>query len=532
MLTVLSLLLICTMLLSIFTILPLSASAATDSLVNIFDAATAEEGYYHPTTNEKKSTTASCTNSATVSGGDVITFGPAPKTGLDYHVIAYDASGNIIETDYRNKSVLTVVDSSFMDHYLYSYTVPAGATMIRFRVGQYEKPVFTATKNRPFDAFDFYDYWTEDATREQTLLTAYRGPYCYATGYSGQPITVDENSILKGRSVLFVGDSIVSAERDSNTFLVPTSSPARKGGWGGRIGKANGMDYVINGKSGAPLSSGNNAAEKYGRIVDQLTVAGRSSFDYIIANGGINDAQASMPVGVMTESFDIADFNNATFAGALEEFFYTAKQKYPTALIGYICTFSTPNNHYGKADNMSEYYAIAKQICVKWDVYYLDIYNNTNFCNNVLKTSTTTYLPDYVHPNGAGYDLITPLIERWMKAMPHPDNFEEEPGEPENPGNTETPGEPENPGNTETPGEPENPGNTETPGDTENDDTSNAPISAPDTNGDAEKNDDEKAEDTPPSSGCGAALAPMTTLMLTATAAGTALIGKKKRRKS
>ena len=510
-LSILSLSLVATILMSIFAIFPLSASAASPSLVNIFDAKTAESGHYDPRTNEKK-TSDNCTNTVSVTAGDVITFGPAPRSGQSFFVTAYDAAGNIIQTDYANKKVLKVVDSSLLNYFVYSYTVPSNATTLRFTIRKYEAPVFTVTKNQAFNAADFYNYWTSDAAREATFRTAQRDPNCYATGYTGKPITLDEDSILQGRSVLFVGDSIVSAERDSNMFLVNTTSPARKGGWSGRIGIANGMNYVINGKSGAPLSSGSKAATDYGRIVDQLTVSGRDSFDYVIANGGINDAQASMPVGVMTDSFDVEDFNNATYAGALEEFFYTAKQKYPTALIGYICSFSTPKNTTGRASNMSEYYAIAKQICEKWGVYCLDLYNNTDFCNNVLKTSTTTYMPDGVHPNGAGYDLITPLIEEWMKAMPHPDNP------------------------VESPEDTDVPGDTETPDDTT--DTEKAPISTPDTNKDAEKSDDTQKNDEGTSAtatlniGCASAIAPMTTLLLTATAAGAALIGKKKKKNS
>lgn len=454
-----------------------------ESLFNLFDVAGATPGHYHPETNAAMTSTF-CTNTAKVKAGDVITFGPVPKTGQDFYLIGYNAAGAIVSTDFRNRSVLTVVDSSFRNHVIYSYTVPEGVTTLRFTVPNDLKAIYTATKNNPFDAFSFHNYWNENEKRAATFLKTTRSD-SRLDGYSGQPFKVNEDSILKGRSVLFLGDSIVSSERDTSLFYR---------GWADRIGKVNAMSYVNNGKSGTSFST-----QKSDRIISYLNVIGRKSFDYVITNGGVNDAWVSAPVGKITDSFDVKDFNTATFAGALEEFFYTVKQKYPTAIVGYICTFSMPSASYGSVSNMTAYYAAAKQICEKWGVHCLDLYNNTEFCRDVLQTHTTTYMADHVHPNGAGNDLIYPLIEEWMKSLPHPDNDKEEPT-PENPT-------PENP-------TPENP-TPDVPAD-ENDKTGEE-TPAPETTAAA-------------NSGCGGSLTGIGVLAAT-TAAAVALTAKKKKKK-
>ena len=384
-----------------------SGTEVNGTLVNIFNAYTAEIGFYHPTTNNKNEAGTYCTNIAEVEEGDVITFGPVPRSGQDFFLIGYNASGDIVSTDFQNRGILTVADDTFRNHYLYSYTVPKNVAQIRFTVPTDLKPIFTATKNEPFDAFDFYAYWNEDASRAAIYLKSQRNN-ALLDGYSGQPFEVDEDSILKGRSVLFLGDSIVSSERDTSLFYR---------GWADRIGVINGMNYVNNGKSGTSFST-----RKSDRIITYLRSAKRIDYDYIITNGGVNDAWVNAPVGKISNGFRVEEFDTATFAGALEEFFFFTRESYPDAIVGYICTFSTPAANGGSLRDMRAYYSVAKQICEKWGVHCLDLYNNTEFCKNILKTDTTTYLADHVHPNGAGVDLIYPIIEDWMKSLPHPDN--------------------------------------------------------------------------------------------------------------
>lgn len=386
----------------------------SQTLVNAYNNATATAGHYHPQTNAHGSSNY-YSNVFNVKAGNTITFGPTKGAGQDFHVIAYDASGKIIDTDFNNSSVLTVADDSFRNGLkIFSYTAPANATSVRLTVHKDLRAVFTATVNQPFDAFAFWNYWNSDTTRASVFHKTKRDD-SRLDGYSGKPFAPDYTSTLRGRSVLFLGDSIVSSERDTSLFYR---------GWADRIGMINGMDYVNAGKSGTSFST-----QKSDRIIKYLTDRTESSFDYIITNGGVNDAWVSAPVGTLSTGFALSDFNKSTFAGALEEFFFTARQKYPNATIGYIMTFSMPSANYGKVSNMEAYYAVAKQICEKWNVPYLDLYHNTELCNNQLKTATTTYLADYVHPDGAGVDLVYPLIEAWMKTLPY--NGPVEPEKPE-----------------------------------------------------------------------------------------------------
>ena len=67
---------------------------------------------------------------------------------------------------------------------------------------------------------------------------------------------------------------------------------------------------------------------------------------------------------------------------------------------------------------MTEYFDMAKQICEKWQIPYIDLYTDEDFNNNQLQYKRTTNLPDLIHPNSKGFDIIAPVINDWMETIP------------------------------------------------------------------------------------------------------------------
>ena len=119
----------------------------------------------------------------------------------------------------------------------------------------------------------------------------------------------------------------------------------------------------------------------------------------------------------MSDSFELSSFNTATFAGGLEELFYHVTKDYPEAKLGYIFNFATPSFNTGRIANMTEYYAVAKQICEKWSIPYLNMYEDSEL-SALLKVTSTANLSDYLHPNTAGYDILYKYIMYWMETLP------------------------------------------------------------------------------------------------------------------
>ncbi len=219
----------------------------------------------------------------------------------------------------------------------------------------------------------------------------------------------NEENVLTGKSVLFVGDSITEAICEVN--IAQTHIAA---GWPGRIGMANEMFFINKGLSGASISNcrGTNT------VLAQLQSMKTSSFDLLIMHGGVNDAWDSAPVGQMTAltNFDETTFDQSTFAGGLEYLFWYAKTYYPDAVKGYIINFRLPGSNIGRLSDMSEYFAVARDICDKWDIPYLDMYANDEL-NARMKATTRYALGDYIHPNERGYDILYPYVEQFCQCI-------------------------------------------------------------------------------------------------------------------
>ena len=232
-------------------------------------------------------------------------------------------------------------------------------------------------------------------------------------------IDVDRDSPLAGKTILFAGDSITEAICERYN---PLTTPIA--GWPGRVGTANCMSFVNSGVSGATMSlvnvwnSASTAVSSRNVIYNQLVNNKGTKFDLIVLQGGVNDAWCSAPVGSMTaaDNFDESTFDVSTFAGGFEYTIAYAKKTYPEAKIGFIVNFAMPASTNGRTSDMSEYFSVAKAICDKWNIPYMDLYNNAEVTGR-LQPTTRYALGDYVHPNNRGYDILYPYVEQFVKAL-------------------------------------------------------------------------------------------------------------------
>ena len=214
-----------------------------------------------------------------------------------------------------------------------------------------------------------------------------------------------QKDILYQKTALFVGDSICHGSRDT----------ANKGAWAGRIAEETGLIATNNGKSGTSLSD--TRKNRFGLIHEQLLQEEGKAFDYVVLHGGVNDAWDNVPVGSCSTYFDPSSFNCDTFAGGLERLLYTATTLFgEKAAIGYLINFKAPSCSHGTVSDMSEYVAVAKKICDKWGVAYLDMYHHQEL-TLALQFHTTAHTTDFIHPNPEGYDILTPYIADFMRSL-------------------------------------------------------------------------------------------------------------------
>lgn len=225
-----------------------------------------------------------------------------------------------------------------------------------------------------------------------------------------EPVTpADPAEVLKGKKALFLGDSIVMA------------SGYRMEGWPYRIKNNYGMAVGQNcGVDGASLSTCRGTNLVYNHMMNHWN-SNKTKYDFVVLEGGVNDAWDKIEVGTVSagtaEETDISALDRSTMAGGMEHLLYNAKKLYPNATIIFVFNFKLRSGAPGNCGEMDAYIAEQKKICDKWGIPYCNLYEDKEL-NAALKvkyaSNNIACVPDGVHPNDKGYDLIAPVIAQFM----------------------------------------------------------------------------------------------------------------------
>lgn len=235
-----------------------------------------------------------------------------------------------------------------------------------------------------------------------------------AGGGSVTPIPPATGTTLDGKTIVFVGDSITAG------FVQEQGLP--------NYGQRNGYVEMLQKKypkavfknlavGGATV--GHYKGEPTPCVAEQINNAIRQypNADYIIVQGGVNDTWLSSKVhlGEISSGY-AASLNEGTFCGALESIFKKAQTQWIGKKIGFLTTHKIPS-----APSLGNYMDKAREICKKWSVSYLDLYNlsTLNYAIAEVKSNLSYKTADHpngdgTHPNVKGYEVLTPKIESWL----------------------------------------------------------------------------------------------------------------------
>ena len=358
------------------------------TIINLYDRSSAFGGYISADGTKHSYSGHFTSDFIEVTPGEKIYFGPC-NPNQSYQLHGYNEDK--VAVDKNVQSALVEEDFFPNGHVIYSYTPPKGVKYARFANNSTYNNVYIICREQ-IDVNSFSAFWGKGNTLDLYEKRNSDGFIEYI------------KDVFVGKRALFLGDSICAANCESGKDYR---------GWVGRIISSTGMSCVNRGHSGASLST----ARDTNRIINQYNMVKRYQYDYIIMHGGVNDAWESTKVGKMSNSFELSSFDTSTYAGGLEELFYHVTNDHPDSKLGYIFNFATPKFNTGRIADMSEYYAVAKQICEKWNIPYLNMYED-DLLSEELKVNTTACLSDYLHPNTAGYNVLYKYIMYWMETLP------------------------------------------------------------------------------------------------------------------
>lgn len=228
-------------------------------------------------------------------------------------------------------------------------------------------------------------------------------------------------NILYGKQIVFDGDSICHG----------TSAQDGKGGWAGRIGTKNCMDWYNVSKSGGTITSGLTLSDGSNRhwlssYIDNI-YSKYPDLDYLILEGGTNDADLFINnengLGTISAaSYMYSDFDNtADFTQALEYLFSKAIALYPTKKIGFIIApkMQTSSSNY-RTHHRRIFFDRCKEVCEKYGIPCLDLWYGCHLNPTIdYATHENAYYmyTDGQHLSSVGYDYIADIIEAWMKTL-------------------------------------------------------------------------------------------------------------------
>ena len=220
---------------------------------------------------------------------------------------------------------------------------------------------------------------------------------------------------LDGKSIAFIGDSI-------------SYGTNWQGGYCKLIGEQYNMNVTNVSKGGATLADNvhwSADSDGYRPYITDMLDNLDGDYEYIIAEGGLNDFWGHSELGEITDGFN-DNFDENTMTGGMEKMFFEIKNDFPKSKVGFVITHDPFT--YDAEDNFEPYYERIKEVCDKWDVSYLDLYaqNNSNTGVNVRDDdmrklyfgSESKPDGDGTHPNELGYQTIyvEPMIP-WLKSL-------------------------------------------------------------------------------------------------------------------
>lgn len=192
---------------------------------------------------------------------------------------------------------------------------------------------------------------------------------------------------LKGMTVYAFGDSIVAGHKYKKQSFADFTAD---------------QEGIILQKFAVNGATVLDASYEGGQILTQFDNAPNEQPDYVLFDGGTNDAEyiaknAGVEYGTVSSLKEPESFDTATFAGAFENMVYEMKQKYPEAQFVYVAVHKLGSRDQEVQEKLRE---LELQICAKWEIAVADVYGDTK-----LDTSDDAQRKSYTFNDLAGNGL-------------------------------------------------------------------------------------------------------------------------------
>lgn len=224
------------------------------------------------------------------------------------------------------------------------------------------------------------------------------------------------------KTILFSGDSIMAGLVDDSTHEKYNTLY----GWVEMIGEKHVLSKCINyGIGGTTIAKQNGKTNSILERLEKMYTE-HPNADAIILEGGVNDCYTMVledstkhiVLGEISNGYN-AELDESTFSGAMESLLKNAIAKWQGKFIGFIGVHKVPSAMVGACD-FKAYMQRAKEICEKWSVPYLDLFNESGLCYHLDEIKQNfSYGNGGLHPNIEGYKVDLQKIDKWIERNIH-----------------------------------------------------------------------------------------------------------------
>lgn len=219
-----------------------------------------------------------------------------------------------------------------------------------------------------------------------------------AAQYAVENVEPNQNSPLAGKKILFLGSSVTYGAAAQGTSFADY------------LGQLDGVNVTKEAVSAttlvdefsvfAYLGSGNGDS-----YVKRLNAVDTSvSFDAVVVQLSTNDATMNKPLGEISSSSMMTDFDTKTITGAIEYIIAYVRETWNCPVVFYTGTYYESEAYSAMTDRLLE-------LKDKWDIGVIDLYHDAEL-NDIDEDTYNFYMFDNIHPTRAGYlEWWTPAIE-------------------------------------------------------------------------------------------------------------------------
>ena len=218
-----------------------------------------------------------------------------------------------------------------------------------------------------------------------------------AAEYSVENTEVQENSPLEGKTIIFLGSSVTYGEDAMGESFVDF------------LEKMDGITAVKEAVSGTTLVD-KKSMGKDSYITRMKQIDPNIEADAFVCQLSTNDATKKLPLGEVSDSKDMAEFDTQTVIGAMEYVIAYAEETWDCPIIFYTGTQYTSRGSEEYQQMIDALYELQK----KWDIGILDLWNDEEM-QKVSEEDYAVYMSNGIHPTRAGYrEWWTPKFESYL----------------------------------------------------------------------------------------------------------------------